>query len=89
MKRALLAGLVLFLPHVAHAQTDAQMIERALAGAPERAREGAMVVKWNADHTYEVLKEGTNTWLCYDRSGEGNRPAFALAATSTSSKSIN
>ena len=66
----------------ASAQTDAQIIERALAAAPGRAGEDAAVIKWNADHTYTTLKEGTNRWVCYDRSGEPGRPAFAVQCTS-------
>jgi hypothetical protein len=82
MKRLLLACSLVSIPLTAHAQTDAELIQRAAAGAPGSAGEGAMVVKWNADHTYEVLREGENTWVCYDRSGEGNRPAYAVQCTS-------
>ncbi len=42
----------------ANAQTTAETIERALAAAPSRAREGTAVIKWNADYTYETLKGG-------------------------------
>jgi len=82
MKRMIIACAMLAIPFAASAQSDANMIERALAGAPANAREGAMVVKFNADATYEVLKEGTNTWLCYDRSGDEGRPAYAVQCTS-------
>ena len=72
----------LALPTSGYAQT-AETIERALAAAPGRAAEGAAVIKWNADHTYETLKEGTNTWVCYDKSGEpGTRAPFAVQCTS-------
>ncbi len=66
----------------ANAQTTAETIERALAAAPGRAREGATVIKWNADYTYETLKEGTNRMLCYDRSDERGRRPFAVLCTS-------
>jgi hypothetical protein len=80
--RAFLAGLAVFLiPVAAEAQSAAQTIEKALAGAPGQVREDATVVKFNADHTWEVLKEGSNPWVCYDRSGEGRRPAFAVQCT--------
>ena len=79
---AFLAGLALLLiPFAAAAQSGAETIERALAGAPERVREDATVVKFNADHSWETLKEGSNAWVCYDRSGEGRRPAFAVQCT--------
>ena len=64
-----------------HAQTNADLIERALTAAPGRAREGAAVIKWNPDYTYETLKEGTNSLVCYDRSGEPGRRPFAVHCT--------
>ncbi|MCZ6754825.1 MAG: hypothetical protein O7E49_05895 [Gemmatimonadetes bacterium] len=66
----------------ANAQTAAETIERALAAAPGRAREAAAVIKWNADYTYETLKEGTNRMVCYDRSDEPRRRPFAVLCTS-------
>ena len=66
----------------AYAQTNAEIIERALAAAPARSRDGAGVIKWNDDYTYETLKEGTNPLVCFDRSGEPGRPAFAVHCTS-------
>ena len=60
----------------------AEIIERALAAAPNRAREGAAVIQWNPDHTYVTLKEGTNRLVCYDRSGEPGRQPFAVQCTS-------
>ncbi len=64
-----------------YAQSNAEIIERALSAAPARARDAASVIKWNADYTYETLKEGTNTIVCYDRSGEPGRRAFAVQCT--------
>ena len=39
------------------------------------------VIKWNADHTYETIKEGTNQLVCYDRSSDEGRPAYAVQCT--------
>ena len=66
----------------ANAQTAAKTIERALAAAPGRARESATVIKWNADYTYETLKDGTSRMACYDRSDERNRRPFSVVCTS-------
>lgn len=66
----------------ASAQTPAEAIDRALAAAPRQMREGATVIKWKADFTYETLKKGTNHLVCYDRSGEPGRQAFAVQCTS-------
>lgn len=78
MKRIILVLLaVLSVPAGAYAQS----IESILAAAPGRAREGAAVIKWNADYTYETLKEGTNQLVCYDRSSETRRAAFDVQCT--------
>ena len=65
----------------AYAQTNANTIERALTAAPGRAREGATVIKWNADYTYETLKEGPNSLVCFDRSGEPRWRPFSVHCT--------
>src|SRR5579863_3515802 len=65
----------------AWAQT-APEIDRALAAAPQQMREGATVIKWKADYTYDTLKKGTNRLVCYDRSGEPGRQPFAVQCTS-------
>ncbi len=83
MKKMILIGLgVLAVSTSAFAQAAADSTERALAAAPAQMREGATVVKWNADFTYETVKKGTNRLVCYDRSGEPGRAAFAVQCTS-------
>ena len=57
-------------------------IERALAAAPRQLKEGATVIKWKADCTYDTLKKGTNRLVCYDRSGEPGQQPFAVQCTS-------
>ncbi|HET9948396.1 MAG TPA: hypothetical protein VFQ22_05720 [Longimicrobiales bacterium] len=82
MKRIVMAVLgLLAFAGTARAQTDAELIERALSAAPERFRADAMVVKWNADHTYTVIKEGSNNWVCYDHSGAVGEQPFAVQCT--------
>ena len=66
----------------AYAQSNAELIEGALAAAPTRARDAAAVIQWNADFTYETLKEGTNRIVCYHRSDEARRQPFAVQCTS-------
>ena len=66
-----------------YAQTTAETIERALAAAPQRAREATAVIQWNDDYTYETLKKGTNRLVCYDRSGfTGQKAPFSVQCTS-------
>jgi len=58
-------------------------IDKALAAAPRQLKEGATVIKWNADFTYETLKKGTNRLVCYDRTGQpGQGQPFAVECTS-------
>lgn len=84
MKRLLiLAALALVsLPLGLSAQTDAERIARAVLGAPTRMQDDVMVVKWNADHSHTVIREGSNGMVCYDRSGEDGHPAFSVQCTS-------
>lgn len=66
----------------AQAPTPEETIDRALAAAPRQMKEGATVIKWKADNTYDTLKKGTNRLVCYDRSGEPGQQAFAVQCTS-------
>lgn len=78
----LVVGGVMLIQAGANAQTTEETIEQALAAAPGRAREGAAVIKWNADYTYETLKEGTNRLVCYNRFDERGRRPFSVVCTS-------
>jgi hypothetical protein len=83
MKRTVLLVLgVLAVSTSALAQTTEETIDRALAAAPRQMKDGATVIKWKADNTYETLKKGTNRMVCYDRSGEAGHAAFAVQCTS-------
>ena len=57
-------------------------IDTPLLAAPANLREGATVIKWKADYTYDTLKKGTNRLVCYDRSGKPGQQAFSLECTS-------
>jgi hypothetical protein len=82
MKRiALIALGLLVASTAAFAQTD-DAIEKALAAAPRQMKEGATVIKWKADNTYDTLKKGTNRLVCYDRSGDPGQQPFAVQCTS-------
>ena len=56
--------------------------DKATAAAPRQMRDGAMVIKWKADGTYDTLRPGTNRLVCYDQSGEPDEPPFASQCTS-------
>jgi hypothetical protein len=65
------------------AQSNEQIIERVVAPLSARAAAGAMVIRFNADGSYATLREGDNAFVCYDRSGEPGRSAFAVQCTNT------
>src|ERR1700674_2669289 len=83
MKRIALFVLgVMAVSTSALAQAPADAIEKALAAAPANLREGATVIKWKPDYTYDTLKKGTNRLVCYDRSGFPLQQAFSIECTS-------
>ena len=83
MKRKTLFVLgVLAISSSAFAQTAEEAIERALAPAPRQMKEGATVIKWKADNTYDTLRKGTNRLVCYDRSGDPGQQPFSVQCTS-------
>ena len=73
---------VLAMSAAAYAQSNEELIDKALAAAPRNMKEGATVIKWKADFTYDVIKKGTNKMVCYDRSDEPGRQPFAVQCTS-------
>ena len=83
MKRTILVVLtILAFSAVTFAQTQAEEIEKALLPAPRNMKEGATVIKWKSDFTYETLKKGTNRLVCYDRTGQPGQQPFAVECTS-------
>ena len=86
MKRTIFTALsILVFSAAALAQAPAEEIEKALTpltGAQATMRDGATVIKWKADFTYDTLRKGTNKMVCYDRSGQPGQAAFAVECTS-------
>jgi hypothetical protein len=84
MKRLMaIAVAVLAASSGAFAQTPTDpAFEKALAPAPRQLREGATIIKWKPDFTYDVLRKGTNRLVCYDHSGEAGEQPFAVQCTS-------
>src|SRR5881296_1021445 len=82
MKRVIVVALsILAISAAAFAQSSAE-IDKALLAAPRQMKEGATVIKWKADFTYETLKKGTNRLVCYDRTGQPGQQPFAVECTS-------
>lgn len=83
MTRMILVGIsaVAFGASV-FAQTPAGNFDKALAAAPAQMRDGAMVIKWKADGSYDTLRPGTNRLVCFDQSGEPSEQPFSSQCTS-------
>jgi hypothetical protein len=83
MKRIVLIGVgLLALSATTLAQAPAGNFDAALAAAPANMRDGAMVIKWKADGSYDTLRPGTNRLVCYDQSGEASEQPFSSQCTS-------
>lgn len=83
MKRIVIMLLgVVAVSAVAVGQTPDEAIEKALLPAPRNQKEGATVIKWKADNTYDTLRKGTNRLVCYDRSGDAGQQPFSVQCTS-------
>ncbi|HYB93880.1 MAG TPA: hypothetical protein VEC39_02835 [Vicinamibacterales bacterium] len=83
MKRMYFAGIAMLVAATSvFAQTPAGNFDAALAAAPRQMRDGAMVIKWKADGTYETLRPGTNRLVCYDQSAEAAEQPFSSQCTS-------
>jgi hypothetical protein len=83
MKRIALVVLgMVAISTSAFAQAPDTAVETATLAAPANLREGATVIKWKADFTYDTLRKGTNRLVCYDRSGFPEQQPFSIECTS-------
>jgi hypothetical protein len=83
MKRVILVGTcVLALAAGVFAQTPAGNFDAALAAAPAQLKDGAMVIKWKADGSYDTLRPGTNRLMCYDQAGDAGEQPVSSQCTS-------
>ena len=63
-------------------QAPQDAIEKALGAAPRQLKDGAMVIKWKADGSYDTLRPGTNQLVCYDQSNEPSEQPYSAQCTS-------
>jgi hypothetical protein len=83
MKRTLIVVLsILAFSAITFAQASQEDMEKALLPAPATLKDGATVIKWKSDFTYDTLRKGTNHLVCYDRSGQPGQRPFAAECTS-------
>jgi hypothetical protein len=84
MKRlvlVVLGALAISIPAWAQAPADAA-VEKALLAAPENMKKDATVIAFKPDLTYDTIKKGTNTMVCFDRSGLPGQQPFSIECTS-------
>ncbi len=83
MKRIVMFVLGVILGSTAaFAQAPDAAVDTALLAAPANLREGATVIKWKPDYTYDTLKKGNSRLACYDRSGFPEQQPFSVECTS-------
>ena len=56
-------------------------VDRALLASPANLKNQATVIKWAPDQTYTTLRKGTNSLVCYDRSGFPVQQPFSIECT--------
>ena len=56
-------------------------VDLALIAAPANLRDQATVIKWKPDFTYDTLRKGTNSLVCYNRSGFPSEQPFSVQCT--------
>jgi hypothetical protein len=78
MKHVMIFVSLLAISTIAPAQAPADANATAVLALPANLRDGATVIKWKADFTYETLKKGTNGLVCYDRSGFPGQQPFSM-----------
>jgi hypothetical protein len=82
MKRILVALLAVLATSTGlEAQSNDQIIQKAIAPLSARSAGGAAVIRWESDGSYTTLREGSNAFVCYDRSGLPGQAAFAVQCT--------
>jgi hypothetical protein len=81
-KALFLVGAMAVVCIGAMAQTPDPNMETALLAAPATMRDGATVIKWKSDFTYDTLRKGTNRLVCYDRTGFPEQQPFSIECTS-------
>ena len=54
----------------------------ALLAAPANLRDGATIIQWKPDYTYDTIRKGTNRLVCFDISGMAGQQPFSVECTS-------
>jgi len=57
-------------------------LDKPLLAAPAQMKDKATVIKWKPDFTYDTLRKGSNTLVCFDRTGQPGQRPWAVECTS-------
>lgn len=57
-------------------------IETAVLAAPPQMRDGATVIRWKPDFTYDTIRKGTNRLVCFDSSKLPGQQPFSVECSS-------
>ena len=84
MRLGIPAFAVMLALAVGAAMVQAQdpALEKALLAAPRQMKDGATVIKWKSDFTYDTLRKGTNRLVCYERPVQPGQQPFSVECTS-------
>lgn len=66
---------------VALAQAPDDAVATAVQALPANLRDGATVIKWKSDFTYDTLRKGDNGLVCYDRTGMPEQQPISVECT--------
>jgi hypothetical protein len=80
MKYTNLIAASLLVVSGAFGQSDPS-VDRTLAAVPRNLKEAATVIKFKPDNSYDVVKKGTSKLVCYDRTDQPGRQAYAVQCT--------
>jgi hypothetical protein len=58
-------------------------VDKAVLAVPEALRAQATVIKFKPDFTYTTLRKGTNSIVCWDKSGFPGQQPFSVECTTT------
>src|SRR5688500_11221301 len=57
-------------------------IDTPVLAAPAQQREGATVIKWKPDFTYDTIRKGTNRLVCFESSSLPGQQPFSVECSS-------
>src|SRR5437868_3289260 len=57
-------------------------LDFVLLAIPANLRDGATIIKWKPDYTYDTVRKGTNRMVCFDKAGMPGQQPFSIECSS-------